>query len=171
MKKRLSTIRFAAGLISLALGSIPIPALAQASSPSSSASSPSAAASLDLSTNALEIEVVGLRNDNGQVGCSLFNDPAAFPRDGDKVVKHLWVKIHNGKALCAFPGLAPGKYAAVVYHDENGNGKFDQNAFGMPEEGYGFTRDAAALFSPPSFDAASLDYTGAPLYSVVDIRY
>ena len=132
------------------------------------AQSPSAAVS---SSNALEIEVVGLRNDNGQVGCSLFNEPDAFPRNGDKVLQHIWAPVHGGKALCSFIGLAPGKYAAVVYHDENKNGKFDQNALGMPKEGYGFTRDAAALFSPPSFDAASLDYTGTPLYTVVNIRY
>lgn len=121
--------------------------------------------------NALEIEVVGLRNDNGQVGCSLFNDPSAYPRNGDKVLQHIWAPIHNEKALCSFLGLKPGPYAAVVYHDENKNGKFDQNAFGMPEEGYGFTNDAAALFSPPSFGAASIVYTGAPLYTVVHIRY
>ncbi|HUA34601.1 MAG TPA: DUF2141 domain-containing protein [Candidatus Binataceae bacterium] len=141
---------------------VSIPRRAVAQSP---AANPSASA------NALEIEVVGLRNDNGQVGCSLFNDAEAFPRNGDKVLQHIWAPIHGGKALCSFTGLAPGKYAAVVYHDENKNGKFDQNMLGMPKEGYGFTRDAAALFSPPSFDAASVEYTGVPLYTVVNIRY
>jgi uncharacterized protein (DUF2141 family) len=125
----------------------------------------------DSSANALVIEVDGLRNDNGQVGCSLFNDPAAFPRDGDKVLKHIWAPIHNGKALCTFTGLAPGAYAAVVYHDENKNGQFDTNFLGMPKEGFGFTRDAPARFSPPTFNDASIQYTGAALHTVVNIRY
>ena len=146
-------------LACVAAVAIAFPAAAQ-----SPAASPSA-------QNALVIEVVGLRNDNGQVGCSLFNDPPAFPRDGDKMLKHIWAPIHNGKALCTFSGLAPGAYAAVVYHDENKNGEFDTNFLGMPKEGFGFTRDAAAVFSPPTFSDASIQYTGAPLHSVVHIRY
>jgi uncharacterized protein (DUF2141 family) len=167
MKTKTSTLPIAAALTltCLALTTTPLRAVAQ-----TAIAAPTTAAS-QAPQNALEIEVVGLRDDNGQVGCSLFNDPDAFPRKGDKVLQHIWTPIHNEKALCSFVGLKPGPYAAVVYHDENKNGKFDQNAFGMPEEGYGFTNDAAALFSPPSFGAASIVYTGAPLYSVVHIRY
>jgi len=121
--------------------------------------------------NALEIEVVGLRNDSGQVGCSLFNDPVAYPRDDSKVLSHVWGPIHDGKEVCEFVGLQPGPYAAVVFHDENGNREFDMNAFGMPKEGYGFSNDAAALFGPPTFDAASFNYAGKTLYLVINIRY
>src|SRR6266849_5477718 len=64
--------------------------------------------------NPLDIEVIGLRNDAGQVGCSLFNDPQAFPRDDSKVLRHIWAPIHSGKAVCQFTDLPPGQYAAVV---------------------------------------------------------
>src|SRR3981189_3639196 len=101
--------------------------------------------------NPLDIEVIGLRNDAGQVGCSLFNDAQAFPRDDSKVLQHVWAPIHTGKAICEFTGLAPGQYAAVVFHDENSDHEFNQNAFGMPMEGYGFSNDAASLFAPPDF--------------------
>jgi uncharacterized protein (DUF2141 family) len=120
---------------------------------------------------AIEIEVVGLRNDTGQVGCSLFASPDGFPRDGDKVVRHVWAPIHARKALCRFDGMPNGRYAAVVFHDENSNGEFDENAVGMPLEGYGFSNNAAALFSPPDFKSASFDYSGRNLYQVVNIRY
>jgi uncharacterized protein (DUF2141 family) len=173
MKKRFPTIQIAAAFVCFAVAAISTRSAAQPAAgmaPSPAAQAP-ALASPEATRNALDIEVVGLRNDNGQVGCSLFDEPDAFPRNGDKVLKHIWAPIHHGKALCSFTGLKPGAYAAVVYHDENKNGKFDQNALGMPEEGYGFTRDAAALFSPPSFNAASVEYTGAPLYTVVNIRY
>jgi uncharacterized protein (DUF2141 family) len=121
--------------------------------------------------NALDLEVVGLRNDAGQVGCSLFNDPVAYPRDGSKVLSHIWSPIHNRKAVCEFIGLKPGSYAAVVYHDENGDREFNMNAFGMPKEGYGFSNDAAALFGPPNFAAASFNYLGKKFYSVITMRY
>ena len=121
--------------------------------------------------NPLDIEVIGLRNDSGQVGCSIFNDAQAFPRDDSKVLRHVWTPIHSGKATCEFTDLAPGQYAAVVFHDENGDHQFNQNAFGMPEEGYGFSNDAAALFAPPDFKSAAFTYNGTHLYIVINIRY
>ncbi|HYL58034.1 MAG TPA: DUF2141 domain-containing protein [Candidatus Acidoferrales bacterium] len=120
---------------------------------------------------ALDIEVIGLRNDSGEVGCSLFDDRAAFPRDDSKVIRHVWAPIHGGKSTCEFIGLPHGEYAAVVFHDENGDHEFNMNAFGLPKEGYGFSNDAAALFSPPDFQAAAFTYSGTRLYLIVNIRY
>ena len=124
-----------------------------------------------LAQNPLEVEVVGLRNDSGEVGCSLFNSPDGFPRDDTKMLRHVWAPIHNGKATCEYTGLTPGNYAVVVFHDENGDHEFNMNAFGMPKEGYGFSNDAAALFGPPSFQSAAIAYTGERQYIVVNIRY
>jgi uncharacterized protein (DUF2141 family) len=121
--------------------------------------------------NPLDIEVIGLRNDSGEVGCSIFNDAQAFPRDDSKVLHHVWAPIRAGKAVCEFTDLAPGQYAAVVFHDENGDHQFNMNAFGMPMEGYGFSNDAAALFAPPDFKSAAFTYNGKNLYIVIDIRY
>jgi len=121
--------------------------------------------------NPLDIEVIGLRSDSGEVGCSIFNDARAFPRDDSKVLRHVWAPIHAGKAVCEFTGLAPGDYAAVVFHDENGDHKFNMNAFGMPMEGYGFSNDAASLFAPPDFKSAAFNYNGQHLYIVINIRY
>jgi uncharacterized protein (DUF2141 family) len=121
--------------------------------------------------NPLDIEVIGLRNDSGEVGCSLFNDAQAFPRDDSKVLHHVWAPIHAGKAVCEFTDLAPGQYAAVVFHDENNDHQFNMNAFGMPMEGYGFSNDAAALFAPPDFKSAAFTYNGTHLYIVINIRY
>jgi len=122
-------------------------------------------------SNPLDIEVIGLRNDSGEVGCSIFNDAQAFPRDDSKVLHHVWAPIHAGKATCEFTDLPPGQYAAVVFHDENGDHEFNQNAFGMPMEGYGFSNDAAALFAPPDFKSAAFTYNGKHLYIVINIRY
>ena len=52
-------------------------------------------------------------------------------------------------------GLAAGTYAVAVYHDENGNGAFDQGFLGIPLEDYGFSNDAGAFFGPPSFAEAA----------------
>jgi uncharacterized protein (DUF2141 family) len=160
-RKSLATI---AGAIAMAL------AIAAASARAQSAphAHPSAAAA---PAHVLQAEVIGLRSANGQVVCSLFNDADAFPRDDSKVLRTVKAPIDRTHALCQFTGIAPGEYAIVVFHDENGDGEFNQNAFGMPEEGYGFSRDAAALFSAPSFDSASFHYDGTRLYMIINIRY
>jgi uncharacterized protein (DUF2141 family) len=56
--------------------------------------------------------------------------------------------------------LHAGKYAIASYHDENGNGKLDTNALGIPEEGYGFSNDARGTFGPPKFSEAAFDFDG-----------
>ena len=159
-RNQIAMLSAIAMLIALMLASI---AAAQISTPTAT---PSASPQ-----NPLDVEVIGLRNDSGQVGCSIFNDAKGFPRDDSKVLHHVWTPIRAGKATCEFPNLEPGQYAAVVFHDENGDHKFNMNAFGMPMEGYGFSNDAAALFAPPSFQSAAFTYNGKRLYIIINIRY
>src|SRR5262245_31144674 len=54
------------------------------------------------SSAGLRIDILGLRSDQGQVACSLFNDAKAFPRDGDKVYREVWVPIQADHAVCMF---------------------------------------------------------------------
>ncbi len=106
---------------------------------------------------ALHVRVVSLRNSTGQVICTLFNSPDAFPSDSSKAVGQNNVPINDKTAVCDFGGIAPGKYALVVFHDENSNGKFDRSWLGLPKEGYAFSNNVKPVFSPPSFKAAAFD--------------
>ncbi len=111
----------------------------------------------------LRIHLDGFRNDKGKAHCSIFNDedPAAFPEHDDKLFKDAWTPtIKNAYAEVDFTGLPPGRYAAVCYHDENNNGKFDQSILGMPEEGYCFSNNVKPRFSAPKFDECAFDYKG-----------
>lgn len=47
--------------------------------------------------------------------------------------------IQNGEARLEFADLPDGLYALVVFHDENDNGKIDQNALSLPKEQLGFS--------------------------------
>ena len=49
------------------------------------------------------------------------------------------------------PNFANGEYAVSVFADINGNNKLDTNFFGKPTEPIGASRDAKAMFGPPSF--------------------
>ena len=119
-----------------------------------------AAAAWAQSATALHVHVVNLRDSNGQVICTLYNSPLAFPSDSNKAVGQLAVPLKADSAVCSFGGLAPGKYALVAFHDENDNGKFDENAIGMPEEGYAFSNGVKPTFSKPGFDECAFQYNG-----------
>ena len=109
----------------------------------------------------IKVVVTGMRNDNGKLGCSLFNGPDGFPRDGSKVFRREWApSIKNGRGECFFSGLPAGDYAVTIFHDENGNGKFDMNWMGMPLEGYGFSNNVKPMLKAPNFDECKFHYDG-----------
>jgi uncharacterized protein (DUF2141 family) len=138
-------------------------------SPSQSPTATTVPTPVALRGPALQVAVVGLRSERGQVSCNLFTDPHQYPRGA--AFREVRTSIYKNSALCVFTDVPAGKYAIVVYHDENNNGHFDQNAFGMPMEGYGFSNNAAPLFDAPNFAAAAFDFDGRRLYTVIDIRY
>jgi uncharacterized protein (DUF2141 family) len=126
------------------------------------------------STAGGEIRVVvrGLRNDEGRVGCGLFNHAEGFPRNREKEYREIWTPIHSGSAACEFNRIPAGTYAVTVLHDENCDGKMHFNWVGMPTKGYGFSNGAKATLFAPSFDAASFGYDGKGLLSIaIDIVY
>ncbi|MGH7933536.1 MAG: DUF2141 domain-containing protein [Candidatus Binataceae bacterium] len=123
--------------------------------------------------NSISAHVVSLRNDRGRVVCSLFDSAAGgFPRDGDKAIRQLSVPIERQAATCNFTDVPSGTYAITVFHDENANAHFDMTWLGLPDEGYGFSNDARAVFAPPSFLAASFRCAGGgTLHLTIHIRY
>ena len=55
--------------------------------------------------------------------------------------------------------VAPGTYAAAVYHDANANGRMDTNALGIPREGYGVSNNPRPRFRAPRFSEAQVRIT------------
>jgi uncharacterized protein (DUF2141 family) len=63
----------------------------------------------------------------------------------------------DGENVILVPGVPKGSWAVLVYQDENANGELDRNFIGIPKENYGFSRNAAGKFGPPSFDEAAIE--------------
>ncbi len=103
----------------------------------------------------LTVSVNGLRSADGVVRLALYDRPELFPEKGKglKVV----VPARQGEVEAVFDGLKPGRYALALYHDEDGDDKFDRGFLGIPLEGYGFSNDARPFFSPPPFDKAAIE--------------
>ena len=111
----------------------------------------------------LVVTIDGLRSDKGDVRLGLFRREGWL--DDAKTVGHAVVKAALPTRI-VMPNVPAGTYGIAVFHDENGNGKHDTNFFGLPLEGYGFSRDAPIMLGPPKFEDAMFAVTeqGAELH-------
>lgn len=131
----------------------------------------SAAADSHTSTAALVVDISNVQNDKGQVGCSLYSKKDGFPSDPKKAEKRIFVTPKNGKATCTFEGVAPGKYAVSVMHDENEDGELETSMVGRPKEWWGVSNNVPPeRFGPPKYEAATFDFSGKPKTIKVKLR-
>lgn len=120
-------------------------------------------------TASLEIDVVKLRSQKGVLRICLTARPESFP-DCKNDAQALSRSVPATQTVVTFEGLAPGNYAAAIIHDENGNAKLD-TLMGIPREGFGFSRNPAIGFGPPSFNAARFAVDAAAAPQQVRMRY
>lgn len=114
----------------------------------------------------LTVAVNGIRGGEGEIRLMLFDREEGFRKE-DKARQKLALPAVAGTVNAVFPGLPAGRYAVMVYHDENGNGKLDLR-FGMfPKEGYGLSTNPKPL-GPPKFKDAAFEV--ADTDSRIDIR-
>ena len=138
----------------LVFGNVPVISLAQSPCPG------------------IQVKILNIRNSTGAVACALFESPAGFPTEFlHSATNIMMIKIKDTQARCDFADIPPGRYALAVIHDENMNGKLDTNRLGIPMEGYGFSNDATALLSAPSFRAASFPYYGKNVTLTIALNY
>ena len=110
----------------------------------------------------LSITVSGARNSDGVVRCALFNSPAMFPKIGQEW-RGVIAPIRAGAATCVFTGVPAGTYAVAFFHAERNETQLTTGMFGKPQQGYGFSNNAAGSFGPPNFSAAAFRYDGGNL--------
>lgn len=78
---------------------------------------------------------------------------------------------HFGETVVTVSGLKPGRYAAEVYYDQNGNNKLDRALFGVPKEGVGFSNDAKIKLAAPKWEEVVFDYDGQDRTIRLKLRY
>jgi uncharacterized protein (DUF2141 family) len=97
----------------------------------------------------LAVAVKGVRSDKGMIMAQLLKADAAKKEAVQASTTMRPAK--NGDIELLFGDLAAGEYAVMLFHDENGNQKMDNNLVGIPTEGYGFSNEAKGRFGPPKF--------------------
>lgn len=113
----------------------------------------------------LTVEVTGIKTKKGKVYVALFRKKDDFPTVQAKF-KGLLVPADGTTVQARFSDIPADTYAIACFHDENDNGKLDKNALGVPTEIYGFSNDARATFSAPSFESASFTLKEARKMSI-----
>ena len=119
----------------------------------------------------IHVHVHGLRNAAGTVKVVLYGpDPKSFLVKGEKTDTEREPAIKGDMTLCV---AAPedGRYAVVVYHDENDNHKFDRNWIGLPTEGFGVSNNPSLFLAAPTFEESSFEVTGDMTSVDVDMKY
>jgi uncharacterized protein (DUF2141 family) len=89
-------------------------------------------------------------------------DAASYPDDNSTPIAAADVPVKGGEITVTFKNLPPGRYAIESFQDVNANGKMDTSWLGLPEEPYGFSRDARALLSKPGFNSAAFALAPGP---------
>jgi uncharacterized protein (DUF2141 family) len=102
----------------------------------------------------ITVHIIGLRSDKGKLYLSLYHSASGYPKDASAAYRLSSAPISGGKSVITLEAVPGGVYAMACYHDENDNGKIDNNLFGIPKEGTGASNNARGSWGPPKFDDA-----------------
>lgn len=125
----------------------------------------------DRTSAAIDVRVQGVRSDLGNIVFVLYGDnPDDFLVKGKKILKQ---RIPAKRGTVTFCVIAPkaGVYAAAVYHDENGNGKFDRNRIGLPSEGGGFSNNPTLFLLVPSHEQTAFHVSNSQTRVGIQLNY
>lgn len=103
----------------------------------------------------LRVTVKGINSSKGLIEFALYKNADVFTQAG-KTHRLARVNAQKGEVSFVFSDLESGKYAIVVYHDENQNKICDKNFFGIPTEAYAFSNNVRPKLTVPSFDDCSV---------------
>ena len=99
------------------------------------------------------VTIENVLNDGGKVMASLHTADTFMKGPG---VSSAEADGKKGEVTLTFENVAPGTYAVMAIHDENGNQRMDFEANGMPKESYGMTGNDMAM-GPPTFELAKFE--------------
>jgi uncharacterized protein (DUF2141 family) len=102
----------------------------------------------------ITLSVNNIKSSKGIVKVCIFNKEAGFPEKAKLAVKCINTSATKGIMQIKIEGIIAGNYAIAVHHDENGNGKFNTNLFGIPTEASGASNGAKGKMGPPKFSDA-----------------
>jgi uncharacterized protein (DUF2141 family) len=114
------------------------------------------------------VNVSGISEARGSIGCALFPDRSGFPMDNSGA-RALWLPADPRGVSCRYTDLPDGTYAVSVSHDLNGNRRTDTNFLGIPTEAWGVSNNARPTMRAPRFEEAAFTVSGGRSVTI-DVR-
>ena len=104
------------------------------------------------STGKLIVDISGFPSSDGYAMVALHNSEDSYKAGETAAIASTRTMVLDQKVRVVFTGLPYGWYGIALYHDENGDGKMDVNAMGIPREAYGFSNNARGFFGKPNYE-------------------
>jgi uncharacterized protein (DUF2141 family) len=119
----------------------------------------------------LYVDVEGVRNSEGLIAVTLYADDSSrfLAKRGSLYVGRVPARAPETRACIYLPST--GTYALGVYHDADGDRKYDRNAVGLPSEGFGFSNNPAVILGIPSFRSVRLAVPRDNMSTRIRLRY
>jgi len=123
----------------------------------------------------LEFQFPALADRRGAIMLALYDSEAAYEKGDEKgglAIRGIRLPLGAEPAtpVIRLEGLAPGRYAAKMFHDLDGDGVLKFNSFGVPLEPYAFSNNAAATMGPAKWRAAAFTVAAPLTRQTIDLK-
>ncbi|MEO0376284.1 MAG: DUF2141 domain-containing protein [Cyanobacteria bacterium P01_A01_bin.17] len=110
----------------------------------------------------INIELIGLRSQQGSIKVCLWQQKQGFPlcESGSTALKKADIQPGSSKVSVTFSGIPAGEYAVSAFHDENNNGKMDRDVIRRPKEGISLSNLTQISPAAMNFDSAKFSANG-----------
>ena len=117
----------------------------------------------------------------GQVCFTLFERSEGFPDNPEVIIANQCVaasdvaietdEAENQPLSGTLEGLPLGSFAVSILHDENEDQQINQGIFGIPTEGFGFSRNPTIQTGAPEFQETAIFVFGTTTTEVEMIYF
>ena len=104
----------------------------------------------------LTVRVTQVEAATGDIYLAVYRESDDFPRE-NATYRQVKATPMLGTTTIRITNLPAGQYAIAAFQDTDGDGSLSTNFVGIPQEPFGFSNDAPARLSPPSFKQAAFD--------------
>lgn len=106
------------------------------------------------------LTVEDVRKAEGTITADLHgDDPDKFLGKGQKLDR-IRTPAVEGQTLMCIPVEKAGVYAIALYHDEDGDTKFDKTWIGLPDEPFGLSNDPKIRLAKPKHEEVAFEVAG-----------
>lgn len=118
----------------------------------------------------LYVNVENIKSARGLIAVTLYADDSSrfLARRGSLYVGRVAARAPATRVCIHLPST--GTYALAVYHDVDGNRRFNRSGLGMPDEPFGFSNNPRVLFGIPAFRSVRLNVPRTGMQTRVRLR-